>query len=281
MERTPGRLTSGGFAALCGTTKETLRHYKDLGLLVPAHRGENGYGYYDPEQFYDFYAISIFRQTGTPREEIRRCLRGRDAAGTRALLREQRQRLAAERRKLEQMDFVLSGILSGLELGAAADLIPRTARFEAEGLLALPAEELEGLMDPGAGEDARLLAVLDRCRALCREYGLQTDYRLGAIHRPGEPAGPETISHLTMRVSEGADCPFFRRKPAGTYLYLCCRGRWDLSQGYAALEGHLREQGLETEGSVYACDLAGFILNGVEANAATLLSVRLAESGGL
>ena len=57
-----GWMTSGAFAALCGATKETLRHYKDLGLLLPAHRGENGYFYYDAEQFYDFYAIAIFRR---------------------------------------------------------------------------------------------------------------------------------------------------------------------------------------------------------------------------
>ena len=76
MERKMGWLTSGAFAALCGTTKETLRHYKELGLLAPAHRGENGYFYYDAEQFYDYYAIAVFRQTGTPLEEIRRCLRG-------------------------------------------------------------------------------------------------------------------------------------------------------------------------------------------------------------
>lgn len=274
MERKTGWLTSGDFAALCGTTKETLRHYKDLGLLVPAHRGENGYFYYDAEQFYDYYAISIFRQTGTPLEEIRACLRGQDAAGTLALLREQRGRLAAERRKLEQMEFVLSGMVEGLELGA--DLVPWTARFEAEHLLALPAEELEGLIDPGAGEDAMLMTVLERCRALCREYGLRTDYRLGAIHRPGEPAGPGTVSHLTMRLAERADCPYYHEKPAGTYLCLCCRGRWDLTQGYAALARHIRERGLETAGSVYACDLAGFVLNGVEKNAASMLSVRLA-----
>lgn len=274
MERKTGRLTSGDFAALCGTTKETLRHYKDLGLLVPAHRGENGYFYYDAEQFYDYYAISIFRQTGTPLEEIRACLRGQDAAGTLALLREQRGRLAAERRKLEQMEFVLSGMVEGLELGA--DPVLRTARFEAEHLLALPAEELEGLMDPGAGEDAMLMTVLERCRALCWEYGLRTDYRLGAIHRPGEPTGPGTVSHLTMRLAERADCPYYHEKPAGTYLCFCCRGRWDLTQGYAALTRHIRERGLETAGSVYACDLAGFVLNGVEKNASTMLSVRLA-----
>lgn len=77
MERKKGWLTSGAFAALCGTTKETLRHYKDIGLLSPARQGDNSYFYYDVEQFYDFYAISIFRQTGTPLEEVRRCLLAR------------------------------------------------------------------------------------------------------------------------------------------------------------------------------------------------------------
>ena len=42
MERQKGWLTSGAFAALCGTTKETLRHYKDIGLLSPAHQGNSG-----------------------------------------------------------------------------------------------------------------------------------------------------------------------------------------------------------------------------------------------
>ena len=48
----PQGMPCGAFAALCGTTKETLRHYKDVGLLLPAHQGDNGYFYYDVEQFY-------------------------------------------------------------------------------------------------------------------------------------------------------------------------------------------------------------------------------------
>ena len=148
MEREKGWLTSGAFAALCGTTKETLRHYKDVGLLSPAHRGNNGYFYYDVEQFYDFYAISIFRQTGTPLEQVRRCLQGQDAAQTLALLREQRGRLEAERQKLEHMDFVLSSALRNWEFGPVPDMVPQTAWFEEEHLLALPVEELEGLTAP-------------------------------------------------------------------------------------------------------------------------------------
>ena len=103
MERPKSWMTSGAFARLCGTTKETLRHYKDTGLLPPAHQGENGYFYYDLEQFYDFLAIVIFRQTGTPLEEIRRCMESQTPQGTLALLREQRRRLEEERQRLEEL----------------------------------------------------------------------------------------------------------------------------------------------------------------------------------
>ena len=193
MGRKKRWLTSGAFAALCSTTKETLRHYKDVGLLLPAHQGDNGYFYCDVEQFYDFYAISIFRQTGTHLEEIRRCLRGQDTAKTLALLRKQRTRLEAERQKLEHMDFVLSGALRNLEFVPGPDMVPRTGWFEREHLLALPARELEGLMPLKASEEELLIAVLERCRALCSQYGIQTDFQLGAIHQPGEQGGPGAI----------------------------------------------------------------------------------------
>jgi DNA-binding transcriptional MerR regulator len=271
-------MTSGAFAALCGATKETLRHYKDLGLLLPAHRGENGYFYYDAEQFYDFYAIAIFRQTGTPLAEIRRCLGRQDAGETLDLLRVQREALEEERRRLEQMDFVLSGMIRNLELGGAPDLEPRRAWFPREHLLALPAEEL-GRIEPApeAGDDV-LIAVLERCRELCGRYGLQPDYQLGAIHSPDtEQSG---VRYLYTRIKEAADCPYYREKPAGNYLYLCCRGRWDISEGYEALSRYVKEEGIRTAGPVYACDLAGFILNGVERNAVSMISVGLAEKEG-
>ncbi len=281
MEREKSWLTSGAFAELCGTTKETLRHYKDMGLLLPAHRGDNNYSYYDVEQFYDFYAISIFRQTGTPLEEIGRCLERQSVSETAALLREQRFRLEAERRKLEHMDFVLSSALHNLKLQSGSDLIPKTAWFEQEHLLALPVEELAGLMVPTASEDEMLIVVLERCQALSSQYKIQTDFMLGAIHPPVSPGTPGEISHLYTRVKEKADFPYYKEKPAGRYLYLCCRGRWDISAGYATLWHYIRERGLETTGDFYACDLAGFILNSVEKNAASMISVRLQESSGL
>lgn len=278
MKREKGWLTSKAFAALCGTTKETLRHYKNVGLLLPAHRGDNGYFYYDVEQFYDFYAISIFRQTGTPLNEIRCCLERQSINETAALLREQRFRLDTERKKLDHMEFVLSSALRNLEFNPGPDMVPRTAWFEQEHLLSLPVEELERLIPPAASENEMLIVVLERCQELCMQYGIQTDFQLGAIHPQVSRGIPGEISHLYTRIKEKTDFSYYRKKPAGNYLYVCCRGRWDISEGYAALEAHIRRQGLRIEGPFYACDLAGFILNSVEKNAASMISVRLPKS---
>ena len=43
-------LSAGRFAALVGTTKETLFHYDEIGLFVPKRRGTNGYRYYAMDQ---------------------------------------------------------------------------------------------------------------------------------------------------------------------------------------------------------------------------------------
>lgn len=271
-------LTSGAFARLCGTTKETLRHYKEIGLLIPSYQGENGYFYYDVEQFYDFYAISMFRMTGTPLDEIRRCLLGESPEETLAQMRAQMQHLEQERRKLEQMEFLLSSTIQNWEMGAAPDLLPRMAWFDKEHLLAIPAVELEQQLCPGDDEDETIIALLERYTELCRQYDLQSDYQLGAVHQRGENGKPAEITHLYTRIKEKVSFPYYLEKPAGNYVYLCCRGRWDISEGYGALERYILEHGLNTVGNIYAYDLAGFMLNGVEKNSVSMVSVRLAGS---
>ena len=68
------RYTSGQFARLCHTTKETLFHYDRLGLLRPQYKGENGYRYYDIRQFLQFDMITLFKETGTPLKDMSACL---------------------------------------------------------------------------------------------------------------------------------------------------------------------------------------------------------------
>jgi DNA-binding transcriptional MerR regulator len=48
-ETTPDRLRSGGVAARCGVSPDTLRHYERLGLIPPPERSAAGYRLYPAE----------------------------------------------------------------------------------------------------------------------------------------------------------------------------------------------------------------------------------------
>lgn len=63
-------LSVGQFAKLCGTTRDTLRHYYESGIIMPKVDLENGYHYYSPSQITSFFFISTMRQAGCSIKEI-------------------------------------------------------------------------------------------------------------------------------------------------------------------------------------------------------------------
>ncbi|MFI8438473.1 TipAS antibiotic-recognition domain-containing protein [Streptomyces sp. NPDC079020] len=68
-------------ARKAGTTSRTLRHYGDLGLLMPSRVGSNGYRYYDQDALVRLQRILLLRQLGLPLPAIKDVLEGqRDTA---------------------------------------------------------------------------------------------------------------------------------------------------------------------------------------------------------
>lgn len=63
-------LTSGQFAQLCRTSKDTILYYDKLGLLKPILVGDNNYRYYSVEQYCIFDRIKLLQDTGYSLEEI-------------------------------------------------------------------------------------------------------------------------------------------------------------------------------------------------------------------
>lgn len=63
-------LTVSDFAKICGTTRDTLRHYYEKGILVPYVNEENGYHYYASSQIASFYFITIFKNVGCSLNDI-------------------------------------------------------------------------------------------------------------------------------------------------------------------------------------------------------------------
>lgn len=63
-------LSVGQFAKLCGTTRDTLRHYYESGIIIPKVDPENGYHYYSTAQISSFFFITTMRQAGCSIKEI-------------------------------------------------------------------------------------------------------------------------------------------------------------------------------------------------------------------
>ncbi len=267
-------LSSGEFAKLCDTSKETLRHYKDIELLIPEHIGENGYQYYEAEQFYDYYAINMFKKTGTPLTQIKACIAHQKIPAILSTLKEQQIALAEEKRKIEQMQFVVKNSIRNMSAGLANendDLKPQIDFFDKEHLLAVPRHEFFISQEDQKDEDRILIAVLRKYKEICDQYHVHTDYQLGAISQ----LQSKNITHIYTKVNRNYKNPYYVEKPAGKYLYIIQRGSWDSSIAYQALIQYIQQHAIKTIGEIYAYDLAGFMINGIESNCMTRISVRL------
>ena len=104
-------LRSGQFAALCRTTKETLRHYRAIGLIEPAFVSDSGYAYYSPLQLGDFMLVAALQRAGSSLADIHRYLEDPQASELEAMIAEHINRLEAERRALRAQQRFLQKTL--------------------------------------------------------------------------------------------------------------------------------------------------------------------------
>ncbi len=99
--------TTGEFAKICETTKETLRHYNNIGVIKPEKIESNGYKYYSYHQIFDFYAVTILRHAGCSLEEIKVYLKQEKSSCLKEILTKQLEIVSMQRKALEQREDVL------------------------------------------------------------------------------------------------------------------------------------------------------------------------------
>src|ERR1051325_7783348 len=106
-------LTIGRFADASGLTVKALRHYDEIGLLVPARVApDNGYRYYDPAQVEDAVTIRRLRALELPLDEIKALLAG-DREALRDRLAAHGYRVAEEVRDKHSLLIELSALVEG------------------------------------------------------------------------------------------------------------------------------------------------------------------------
>ncbi|MFD7611347.1 MerR family transcriptional regulator [Streptomyces sp. NPDC059828] len=104
-------------AKKAGTTSRTLRHYGELGLLVPSRIGGNGYRYYDQDALVVLQRILLLRELGLGLPAIADVLAGqRDTA---AALRTHLRLLEQEQERIARQISSVRTTLDRTEKGEA------------------------------------------------------------------------------------------------------------------------------------------------------------------
>ena len=100
-------------AKMSGVTSRTLRHYHDIGLLVPARVGANGYRYYGQAQLLRLQQILVLRELGLGLGDIAAAVDSEP--DTLAALKRQYTRLLEERDRLGRMADTVARTIAELE----------------------------------------------------------------------------------------------------------------------------------------------------------------------
>ncbi|WP_084130209.1 MerR family transcriptional regulator [Demequina sp. NBRC 110055] len=113
----PDTLDIAKLARLSGVTSRTLRHYDAIGLLSPAHTGNDGRRHYGRDEVLRLQHILVLRELGTPLSEIARIVDADDPAVTIATLRDHLGALTAERDRFARLAATVASTIDSLEKG--------------------------------------------------------------------------------------------------------------------------------------------------------------------
>jgi len=98
-------------AMLSGLSVRTLRFYDTIGLLKPAHYGDNLYRYYEDEQVLMLQQILLYREIGFPLKDIQRIICSDDFNKMNALISHKQileQKLDQSRKLIKTIDQTIA-----------------------------------------------------------------------------------------------------------------------------------------------------------------------------
>lgn len=268
-------MTTGEFANLCETTKETLRHYDRIGLLHPALVKDNGYKMYSFFQFADFGLIASLRSAGFTLDQIKEYREESSEAAMRRILTE---RIAA----IEHERKVLASRQATLELTLASTAALESWRNDEGGEPKWKIEERPSicyLRTPSPFTEDRVEPLLEAARdhmGHVRSLGISTPWQSaycfdGALFRQHRYAEGMSIctplpkSCLTPAVISS---PRFHRQPATRYLLMLMEMRLEdvsdfdspnlLFEAYDRFLQLACDQGIRLTGDAFNTELSLF-----------------------
>jgi len=273
---------TGKFAEYCGTTKDTLRHYEDIGLLIPVFISENGYKWYSPVQMVEFLLIDALKNPGCSLGEVKDYLSAPSTEVMKKVLDEKIANIEKQRHELEHSQRILENTLARIN---TLEKWPREGEYAIE---ECPEEyyiETEVSFQPGENESiiSHVAEHLDYCRKNGYMEELQQIARIGREAFFSDKC--ETSYYFGSRVSQKIHSNRLHIKPAGKYITWIRQLRFGENDAQeAALQSadevaddsylflehekfrdYLSEKGYETTGDLYEKEISFYTGNMAEA----------------
>ncbi len=111
-----GRWKVGEIAERARVSVRTLHHYDEIGLVVPSDRTVSGYRLYSESDVERLYQVLLYRELGFALERIARLLDA-PSPDRLAALREQRERLLAQKRRTDGVIQAVNRMVESMEKG--------------------------------------------------------------------------------------------------------------------------------------------------------------------
>lgn len=282
-------LRSGQFAELCRTTKETLRHYRNIGLIEPVFVSDNGYAYYSPLQLGDFMLVAALQRAGSSLADIHRYMEDPQTSELESMISEHIKRLESERRVLHAQQRFLQKTLDRSR--ALSEWLTvkdgwRIVERKEERLFEIDISDLFVGEDRNAERGQHLVnEMIDIGNSLI-EQGLAS--RMQGSYRVGLGSlldgHPEQDFHLCVDSTSSGRKYARHTKPAGRYFQrLRCASIDDLlvSEGsfftaYLELLDEVQRRGFTPTGDLYEQELSLYT-GDIAAKAYTELSIRISS----
>lgn len=270
MERQHYFMTSE-FARICGVTKETLRHYDDIGLLKPELVNDKGYRFYSAQQFFTYDVIYLLRQAHSPLKEIREYLQDQNTPAFLQMMRRKQIGLENEvkrlRKSLRQVDNIISMTEEALH-----------SEYRTPQIIYCDAEPIAVADFHDAVEEK------DRVNVICDyfEYGDEHDleylFPLGSIIAPEnlEKGEYHVLSSIFNKVPAGCCDSIVQEKPAGFYAVIDHKGSYEkLPESYGILKTFIASQDRSISGCAYELEMLSYAATGNPDNYIIRLAVQV------
>lgn len=243
------------FAEFCGSSRDTLLWYDKNDILKPAVVGENGYRYYEAEQFFRYDLITILKQTGNSIKEIKAFLEGYDLHTLKAQFTRKNDALTKRIAQLTRTKRLLDEICACVDTAGSCQCgVPFLVDLP-EAALAVTEVSPEG----GWFFDKEGKRVREHLKAYAEREGV-IRYPFGSVvSAEALLSGVFVEKQFFFPAEDGARGNIIHRK-AGRYVQIFHKGGFGNAMDTLRVAlAFIRTEGLRLAGDIYEYDLLTFL----------------------